>query len=73
MMSSPRRDVDRVSVVPRKPLSVTSSTVSPMDNTKVALKKDTMMYASNFSENKVKSNTKIQKRIFIKSFKNYVT
>lgn len=52
MMSSPKSDVDKVSVVPRKPLSVTSSTVSPIDKTSVALKKETMMYASYFSVNK---------------------
>lgn len=51
-MSSPSKDVDNVSVVPRNPLSVTSSTVSPMDSTRVALKKDTMMYASYFSVTK---------------------
>ena len=36
-------------MVPRKPESVTSSTVSPMDKTKVALTKDTIMYESNSS------------------------
>ena len=41
--SSPSREQDRVGVVPRKPESVTSSTVSPMDSTRVALTKDTMM------------------------------
>ncbi len=44
--SSPREEQDSVGVVPRNPESVTSSTVSPMDNTKVAFTKDTMMYES---------------------------
>lgn len=47
--SSPSCEQDRVGVVPRKPLSVTSSTVSPIDNTKVAFMKDTTMYESNSS------------------------
>lgn len=55
MISSPSSDVDNVSVVPKKPLSVTSSTVSPIESTKVALKKDTMMYASYFSVDKQKT------------------
>ena len=36
-------------VVPRNPESVTSSTVSPMERTRVALVKDTTMYESNSS------------------------
>lgn len=52
--SSPSSEQESVGVVPRKPESVTSSTVSPMDRTKVALTKDTMMYASNSSEEKEK-------------------
>ena len=47
--SSPSCEQDNVGVVPRKPLSVTSSTVSPMDNTRVAFIKDTTMYESNSS------------------------
>lgn len=42
----------RVGVVPKKPLSVTSSTVSPMDKTKVAFMKDTIIYASYSSATK---------------------
>ena len=41
--SSPSSEQDSVGVVPRNPESVTSSTVSPMDRTSVALTKDTMM------------------------------
>lgn len=44
--SSPSREQDRVGVVPRNPESVTSSTVSPIESTRVAFTKDTMMYAS---------------------------
>lgn len=47
--SSPNDEQLKVGVVPRKPESVTSSTVSPMDKTSVALTKDTMIYASNSS------------------------
>lgn len=47
--SSPSCEQDKVGVVPRKPLSVTSSTVSPIDNTRVAFIKDTTMYESNSS------------------------
>ena len=43
---SPRREHARVGVVPRNPESVTSSTVSPMERTRVALVKETTMYAS---------------------------
>jgi hypothetical protein len=39
--------------VPRNPESVTSSTVSPIESTRVAFTKDTIMYASN-SSGKVK-------------------
>ena len=39
--SSPRREQAKVGVVPRKPESVTSSTVSPMESTRVALVKET--------------------------------
>ena len=48
--SSPSCEQDSVGVVPRKPLSVTSSTVSPMDKTRVAFMKDTTIYESNSSE-----------------------
>jgi hypothetical protein len=41
--SSPSCEQDKVGVVPKKPESVTSSTVSPIDNTSVALTKDTMI------------------------------
>lgn len=41
--SSPNKEQDKVGVVPRNPESVTSSTVSPIDNTSVAFTKDTMM------------------------------
>jgi len=44
--SSPSWEHDKVGVVPRKPESVTSSTVSPIDSTSVAFTNDTMMYAS---------------------------
>ena len=44
--SSPRREQARVGVVPRNPESVTSSTVSPIDSTRVALVNDTTIYAS---------------------------
>ena len=37
-------------VVPRNPESVTSSTVSPMDSTSVALVNETTIYASKSSE-----------------------
>lgn len=50
--SSPSCEQDSVGVVPRKPESVTSSTVSPMDSTRVAFTKDTIMYASNSSVKK---------------------
>ena len=50
--SSPSCEQDNVGVVPRKPESVTSSTVSPIESTRVAFTKDTMMYESNSSENK---------------------
>lgn len=43
---SPRREHARVGVVPRNPESVTSSTVSPMERTRVALVNETTMYAS---------------------------
>ena len=43
---SPRREHARVGVVPRNPESVTSSTVSPMESTRVALVNETTMYAS---------------------------
>ena len=39
----PSAEHDSVGVVPRKPESVTSSTVSPIDNTSVALTNDTIM------------------------------
>ena len=39
----PSAEHDNVGVVPRKPESVTSSTVSPMDNTSVALTNDTII------------------------------
>lgn len=48
-MLSPSEEQPRVGVVPKKPESVTSSTVSPMDKTKVAFTNDTIMYASNSS------------------------
>ena len=48
--SSPNNEQDNVGVVPRKPLSVTSSTVSPMDNTRVAFTNETTMYESNSSK-----------------------
>mmetsp|Transcript_4233 Transcript_4233/g.10630 ORF Transcript_4233/g.10630 Transcript_4233/m.10630 type:complete len:287 (-) Transcript_4233:546-1406(-) len=38
--------VHRVGTVPRNPLSLTSSTVSPIDSTSVALEKETTMYES---------------------------
>ncbi|MPC81039.1 hypothetical protein E2C01_075639 [Portunus trituberculatus] len=41
--SSPSWEQANVGVVPRKPESVTSSTVSPMLSTRVALTKDTMI------------------------------
>lgn len=41
--SSPSNEQDKVGVVPKNPESVTSSTVSPIDNTSVAFTKDTMM------------------------------
>ena len=44
--SSPKRHVKRVGVSALRPESVTSSTVSPMERTKVALTKETTMYAS---------------------------
>lgn len=47
----------KVGVVPKKPLSVTSSTVSPMDSTNVAFMKDTIMYASNSSATTKEKNT----------------
>lgn len=50
--SSPSAEQDNVGVVPRNPESVTSSTVSPMESTKVAFTKDTMMYESNSSKRK---------------------
>lgn len=42
--SSPRSVQLRVGDVARRPLSVTSSTVSPIDSTSVAFTKDTTMY-----------------------------
>lgn len=46
-----------VGVVPKKPLFVTSSTVSPIESTNVAFTKDTIIYASNSSAtNNNKSN-----------------
>jgi len=42
-------EADSVGTVARKPLSVTSSTVSPMLSTRVALTNDTTMYESNSS------------------------
>ena len=48
--SSPKRHVKRVGVSALRPESVTSSTVSPMERTKVALTKETTMYASCSSE-----------------------
>jgi hypothetical protein len=39
----PRAEQLRVGVVPKNPESVTSSTVSPIDKTRVAFTKDTMM------------------------------
>lgn len=51
--SSPRDEQQSVGVVPKNPLSVTSSTVSPILSTSVALTKDTIIYASYSSvENK---------------------
>lgn len=50
--SSPSREQAMVGEVPRKPESVTSSTVSPMDRTRVALVKDTTMYESYSSTKK---------------------
>mmetsp|Transcript_33157 Transcript_33157/g.53759 ORF Transcript_33157/g.53759 Transcript_33157/m.53759 type:complete len:326 (-) Transcript_33157:926-1903(-) len=47
--SSPSKVTAMVGEVARKPLSVTSSTVSPMESTSVALRKDTTMYLSNSS------------------------
>ena len=41
--SSPNAEHDNVGVVPKNPESDTSSTVSPIDNTSVAFKKDTIM------------------------------
>lgn len=41
--SSPNAEQLNVGVVPRKPESVTSSTVSPILSTRVALTNDTMM------------------------------
>ena len=41
--SSPSREQARVGVVPRNPESVTSSTVSPMESTRVALVNETTM------------------------------
>ncbi len=43
-------------VVPRKPESVTSSTVSPIDKTKVAFINETTIYASNGSNKKKKKS-----------------
>lgn len=50
--SSPSCEHERVGAVPRKPVSVTSSTVSPIESTRVAFTKDTTMYASKSSERK---------------------
>ncbi len=44
--SSPSLEQARVGVVPRNPESVTSSTVSPMDRTRVAFVNDTTINAS---------------------------
>ena len=44
--SSPSLEQARVGVVPRKPESVTSSTVSPMERTRVAFVNDTTINAS---------------------------
>ena len=44
--SSPRSEVCSVGVSGLRPESVTSSTVSPMESTRVALTKETTMYAS---------------------------
>lgn len=51
--SSPNAEQLKVGVVPRKPESVTSSTVSPILSTSVAFTKDTMMYASYSSAIKI--------------------
>lgn len=51
--SSPKAEQLKVGVVPRKPESVTSSTVSPILSTSVAFTKDTMMYASYSSAIKI--------------------
>lgn len=59
--SSPKAEQLRVGVVPRNPESVTSSTVSPMLSTRVALTKDTMMYASYSSVTKIKKLVLIKK------------
>ena len=48
--SSPSLEQAKVGVVPRNPESVTSSTVSPIERTRVALVKDTTINASYSSE-----------------------
>ena len=55
--SSPSREHVRVGVVPRNPESVTSSTVSPIERTSVALVKDTTMKASYSSDREGKSHS----------------
>ena len=50
-------------MVPRKPESVTSSTVSPMDRTSVAFTKDTMIYASYSSTNSQRTSGRGDKEI----------
>lgn len=57
--SSPRAEQHKVGVVPINPESDTSSTVSPMLNTRVALLNDTTMYASNSSVTWNQKNTNI--------------
>ena len=51
----PRAEQDNVGVVPRNPESVTSSTVSPIDSTKVALTNETTMYESKSSTIKIEN------------------
>ena len=55
MIILPRAEQDSVGVVPRNPESVTSSTVSPIDSTKVALTNETTMYESKSSTIKIEN------------------
>lgn len=67
--SSPSLEQAKVGVVPRNPESVTSSTVSPMERTRVAFVNDTTINASYSSEGG-KGGQKVSLYIKISTHKN---